>query len=252
MTSETGRRRARVEMALVREGEGLNMAALARELGVSRWTVRRDALGIRARWAALAEAGGEALAVERARTAAAYEVVTREALGQYERAAAEGHHNAAVGYLRVATDAMEKRARLLGLEEIEAEPREFQLNVRYVDRLGQVSDKPHWMRGTGNGHEAGEDQQEEGMDGYQEGEGDEEAVEGEEGLPGEGCEAGTGGGPPIGGDDEAEWEAERARWAGGGGEQAERGPRLPPPPGAVVRRDGLWEMPKGPDWDDGW
>ena len=79
-------------------------------------------------------------------------------------------------------------------------------------------------------------QQEEAAGDHQEG-GAGEAAGGEEGPPGDG-EGRTGGDGEAGA--MSWWEAERAREAGGMG-QAERGPG-PPPPGAVVRRDGVCDL----------
>jgi len=115
------KRRAKVEMALVRGGGEVNVSALARELGVSRGTVRRDVAAVRWRWVGLTLVpnAGIALEEDRARTAGMYELVAREALGQYERLAGETDrpgHSAAVGYLRVAMEALGRRGKLLGLE----------------------------------------------------------------------------------------------------------------------------------------
>jgi hypothetical protein len=116
--SGLARRRARVELALVREGDGLNVSALARELGVSRWTVDRDIAHLRARWETVERIGGRDLDAERSRTAAVYEAVAAQAWEQYARLAAERpEHRTTVNCLRVIADAYEKRARLLGLEE---------------------------------------------------------------------------------------------------------------------------------------
>ena len=149
MTSRIARRRAEVELALVREGEGLKVGELARELGVSRWTVQRDVGIVRERWALVERATGRDLDGERARTAAGYEVVATLAWEQYLRLAKESsNHNAAVGYLRTALDALAKRAKLLGLEapvaREEAAEGERTVVMRYVDKLGQMRDRPPW------------------------------------------------------------------------------------------------------------
>ena len=142
------RRRVMVELALVREGEGLNLSRLARELGVSRWTVKRDVERVRERWAAIEGTRGRDLEAERARMVTSYEAVAAQAMAQYLRVMEEAPtHTVTVGCLRTVLEALDRRARLLGLEEArewaergEAEP----VIVRFVDRLGRVRENPPW------------------------------------------------------------------------------------------------------------
>ena len=109
-------RRAEVETALVRAGGKVNMSALGRELGVSRWTIRRDVEVVKGRWRALAGYHGVEVLAERAASASALAAIAEEALGQYTRLAGEpGQHGAAIGYLRTAMQALGQRATLMGL-----------------------------------------------------------------------------------------------------------------------------------------
>ena len=204
-------RQARVEVALARDGE-VNKSGLARELGVSRRTIRRDVAAVRVRWAALEAASGRNLLAERAGTAVMLGVVAQEALAQYTKVAgsAQPHHGAAVGYLRTAMTALEKRAKLLGLDTVQPEEVLDQVvTVRYVDRLGQAWDRPPYeagrrpfeeVYGAGSGQEAG-------ASGGQSAAGSQQAAA----VPGERQ-------PPAEGEPEAQEGDDGGDWAEGGGE----------------------------------
>ena len=142
--SERARRRARVELALVREGEGLSVRRLAEELGVSRWTVRRDVAAVRGRWAVVAQAGTMDIDAERARLAAGLEVVAAMAWEHYLRLADEAPKSTAtVGMLRTAMLALVKRSKLLGVEGTGG-PREDEERGPSKIILKWEDDAPEW------------------------------------------------------------------------------------------------------------
>lgn len=116
---EIAERRALVESRMLRVGVNCNRSQLARELGVSRWTIQRDIKAVKARWAALSGLTLADLYAERARAASALEGIARTARSQYVRyMVIAPEWPATQAYLRTAMQAIEKRARLLGLDRL--------------------------------------------------------------------------------------------------------------------------------------